>query len=327
MLCDAEGLTTRGTHDAKHRSNFLERSIIIGRSHHLNDLILDMTNTGKALIVGLVLIDLGFVSYLMLPKDDEQSRKAPEAELTQSMGNAGFDPRLDDTHVAEGSVIRTPQSTTAIGKIASASNTAQAQQPPRQTQTQTQQVQQMQRAPATAAPVARETVAANSIQAPQPQMPPPTQPTPATAPAQARQSFAAKPIPVPRSARAHDDLGRHGSNPIAAALTQELVNESAKPDPSLPLPSMPLAPPLQTTPNYQGSHGANPVAAAMTQQLVRESAKPDPSLPLPPPVQTTPDYQGSHGANPVAAAMTQELVRQSAKVSPDSRPAPRSGTQ
>lgn len=320
----------------------------MGRSHHLNDLILDMTNTGKALIVGLVLLDLGFVSYLMIPKDDEQSKKAPEAELTQSAVKAGVDTRFDDTHVTEGSVIRTPQSTTAAGKIASAGKTAQASQPPKQPQV-------VQQAPATAAPEVRETFAAkpvpapqqqaavatapaqvreafaaNPIQAPQPQMPPPQQrpqSAPATAPAQARASFAAKPVPAQQYARARDDLNRHGSNPVAAALTQQLVSESAKPDPSLPMPTMPLTPPVRTAPDYQDRHGANPTAAAMTQQLVRESAKPDPSLPMPPAVQSPPIYQDSHGSNSVAAAMTQELVRKSAGVNPTSQPVPHSGTQ
>jgi hypothetical protein len=48
-------------------------------------------------------------------------------------------------------------------------------------------------------------------------------------------------------------------------MTAQLVKESAKPDPSLPLP-----PPTHSGPTGRSS---NPVAAAMTDQLVRESSK------------------------------------------------------
>ncbi len=265
----------------------------MGRANHLNGSVLDMTNTGKALIVGLVLIDLGFVSYLMFPKDDERSKAAPEAEVTQSTANAAIDPRFGGTHVTEGSVIHAPSPTTGTGKIANAGNTAPA-------------------------PIA---------QAPQAPKQPQKQPAPATPSAQVRETVAAKPVPAPQSVRARGDLSPHGSNPVAAAMTQALVNESAKPDPSLPLPSQPLAPPVRSAPDHQDRHGSNPVAAAMTQQLVRESAKPDPSLPMPPPMQSAPSNQDRNGSNAVAAAMTQQLVRESAKVSPASQPVPRSGTQ
>jgi hypothetical protein len=268
-----------------------------------------MTNTGKALIVGLVLVDLAFVSYLMIPKDDERSKANPEAELTQSTGYAGVDPRIDDdTHVTEGSVIHAPLSAIATGKIAGGGNTAQApaaQQPP---------------------------VQAAIAQQPQPSRSPQKQAAPATRSTEVREVYAAK-NPAPQTTRAYDDPGRHGSNPVAAALTQQLVEESAKPDPSLPMPtapmpSMQLSQPARSAPDYQTRHGSNPVAAAMTQQLVNESAKPDPSLPMPSPAQRPPIYQdGSHGSNAIGAAMTQDLVRQSATVSPSSQQAPRSGTQ
>jgi hypothetical protein len=68
--------------------------------------------------------------------------------------------------------------------------------------------------------------------------------------------------------RARDDLTRHGSNAVAAAMTEQLVRESSKPDPSLPMP-----PPMQAAPTSQDHRGSNPVAAAMTQELVRESAR------------------------------------------------------
>ncbi|MFL9860094.1 hypothetical protein PQR72_30915 [Paraburkholderia madseniana] len=89
-----------------------------------------------------------------------------------------------------------------------------------------------------------------------------------------------KTAPVLRTEGRRDSLHRHGSNPVAAAITDELVKQSAKLDPALP-------PPAQAQAQAQASHddsyrrGSNPVAAAMTDQLVRESAKLDPSLPPP----------------------------------------------
>ncbi|MGF6999888.1 hypothetical protein P3T25_008277 [Paraburkholderia sp. GAS32] len=91
-----------------------------------------------------------------------------------------------------------------------------------------------------------------------------------------------KTAPVLRTEGRRDSLHRHGSNPVAAAITDELVKQSAKLDPALPPPAQ-----AQAQAQAQASHddsyrrGSNPVAAAMTDQLVRESAKLDPSLPPP----------------------------------------------
>jgi hypothetical protein len=81
--------------------------------------------------------------------------------------------------------------------------------------------------------------------------------------------------PALRSEGTRDGLHRHGTNPVAAAITDELVKESAKLDPALPPPAQPSS----RDDSYRP--GSNPVAAAMTEQLVRESAKLDPSLPPP----------------------------------------------
>ncbi|WP_341315940.1 hypothetical protein WN982_31450 [Paraburkholderia sp. IMGN_8] len=81
--------------------------------------------------------------------------------------------------------------------------------------------------------------------------------------------------PAPRIERGRDGLYRHGLNPVASAMTDQLVKESAKLDPALP------PPPNQPASNDLHRRGSNPVAAAMTQQLVRESAKLDPALPPP----------------------------------------------
>ncbi|KAA1004217.1 hypothetical protein FVF58_33185 [Paraburkholderia panacisoli] len=62
-----------------------------------------------------------------------------------------------------------------------------------------------------------------------------------------------------------DESHRNGANSLSAAMTAQLVRESAKPDPSLPMPPMSRSGP--------SGRGSNPVAAAMTDQLVRESSK------------------------------------------------------
>jgi len=63
----------------------------------------------------------------------------------------------------------------------------------------------------------------------------------------------------------------NGSNPVAALLTDQLVRESSKPDPSLPMPSGISVPSLET--QAPVGRSSNPVASAMTEQLVRESSK------------------------------------------------------
>ncbi|WP_133662495.1 hypothetical protein [Paraburkholderia sp. BL10I2N1] len=69
-----------------------------------------------------------------------------------------------------------------------------------------------------------------------------------------------------RVERERDSLRRHGSNQVSSAMTDQLVRESAKLDPSLPPP----APAGQDGPDRRGW---NPVAAAMTDKLIRDSAR------------------------------------------------------
>jgi hypothetical protein len=66
-------------------------------------------------------------------------------------------------------------------------------------------------------------------------------------------------------------------------MTDELVRESAKLDPSLPPPDRNSLSSLSAPPSRDTTrrHGTNPVASAMTDGLVRESAKLDPALPPP----------------------------------------------
>jgi hypothetical protein len=90
-------------------------------------------------------------------------------------------------------------------------------------------------------------------------------------------SVRTKSKPAPRAeqprGRKHDDSRRGGSNQVSAALTAQLVKESAKPDPSLPLP------PGGSSHLGKSGRSSNPVASAMTDQLVRESSKVDLSAP------------------------------------------------
>ncbi|MFL9867755.1 hypothetical protein PQR67_26580 [Paraburkholderia fungorum] len=82
-------------------------------------------------------------------------------------------------------------------------------------------------------------------------------------------------MPAPRAESRRDDSHRQGSNPLASAMTDQLVKQSAQLDPALPPPQP------QSGHNDPYRPGSNPVAAAMTDQLVRQSAKLDPALPPP----------------------------------------------
>lgn len=180
-----------------------------------------MTNIGKVLIVGLVLVDLGVVAYLVVPKGDKSTTTTATATgtvATSSVTAVAVDPHISETHVVAGSVLPTapPVKGTGTGAIAAA--------------------------------------------------PPHKPPAPTLKAASVHESVDSKTSAAQPPGHARDDLGQHGSNPVAAALTQELVKESAKPDPSLPLPSNVSAP------DSHDGRGSNPVAAAMTQELVRQSA-------------------------------------------------------
>jgi len=78
-----------------------------------------------------------------------------------------------------------------------------------------------------------------------------------------------KPKPVLRTAqtRGHkrEEPRHNGISPLSAAMTAELVRESARPDPSLPLPPLTRSEPTGRNPD--------PVGSAMTNQLVRESSR------------------------------------------------------
>jgi hypothetical protein len=226
--------------------NVFWRSIIMIRSPHSNGSVLDMTNTGKALIIALVLVDVGFIAYQLLPKSN-RSEAAPDAVTANSITTAPAVSRVEGTHVTAGNVVPTSPSANSTGGTAGAPLASQS------------------------GPVANGT---------QPLASRHKQPSRASASAQARESVAAKAKANSAQSieRARGDLTRHGSNAVAAAMTEQLVRESSKPDPSLPLP-----PSTQTAPASQDHRGSNPVAAAMTQELVRESIRVGPASQAPAP--------------------------------------------
>lgn len=217
-----------------------------------------MTNTGKALIIALVLVDVGFISYQLLPKGDH-SEAAPDAVTANSVTPAAGGSRVDGTHMSAGNVMSSSPSANTTGEV-------------------------------TAAPLAVKPAAnANDAQAQtRPQTSRRKQPGRAPATAEIRESIAAKTDTAPPAVRARDDLTRHGSNAVAAAMTEQLVKESSKPDPSLPMP--PQTPmPTPAAPVSQDHRGSSPVGAAMTQALVRESARVNPAssqAPAPAPIGT-----------------------------------------
>ncbi|MFM0195617.1 hypothetical protein PQQ65_21160 [Paraburkholderia strydomiana] len=251
-----------------------------------------MTNTGKTLIIGLVLADLVVCGYLFYPREDRKS--APPAEAALTAPDTTESRSYGESHVIAGSIARpgspdananasaksnsgtivsggdvrapapaapmptTPAATAApaatVANIPAAEMQPQAQvaQPAQpQTQTQTQQTQ---------------------VQ-PQPQSQPQQQPQPQ------RYSARSKATQHADDARSHEDLRRHGSSDVGALMTELLVRESAKLDPSLPPPpASPTPPPSSVTDREPiNRRNSNPVAAAMTDQLVKESARVTPA--------------------------------------------------
>jgi hypothetical protein len=231
-----------------------------------------MTNTGKVLILGLLVIDLGVAGYLLFPKDER-----PPAATGAVTGSADaimaprVDSRAGETHVVAGSVVPTTPSVRGSEQLAMA--------PPSRPITVAPVVPAAPAAPvaqpapvAPAAPAATVATDAGRTAAPAANSAGarPANPTVASGKVKVQQQTAqAKPKPVLRTAqtRGHkrEEPRHNGANSLSAAMTAQLVKESAKPDPSLPLP-----PPTHSGPTGRSS---NPVAAAMTDQLVRESSK------------------------------------------------------
>lgn len=222
-----------------------------------------MTNTGKVLIIGLLVVDLGVAGYLLFPKDDE---KTPPASGT-AVSDTGI---LADVDAPARMPVRAAQmasgSVTGTGPQAGQADTL-TMTPPA-----TSVLLAPSRAPAGAAPQVtaaaphsrREVTHARDKSHPADR---------AEASADARRNAHTRPKAVQLAeqehGRKHDDSHRRESQSksqsksASATMTARLVKESAKPDPSLPPP-----------PAARGSH---PVAAAMTDQLVRESSRVTPA--------------------------------------------------
>ncbi|NML34462.1 hypothetical protein [Paraburkholderia antibiotica] len=279
-----------------------------------------MTNTGKLLIVGLLVIDAGIAGYLLFPKEDERAPTATSEVIGRITGATDSDSERGAAHVAGGNVMPAQPAVTATPAAPAgpgANPGASVPQAPAATAATTIAPPQavpagpppspspapyagttdkVTVAPPPATPSQSASIAPPSVAAlaPNPNAapdsgqtaagridntsPPTTQPTASaharsskqTVQALALQKAQPKPALGPRvaptQARQRDEAHPNGSNPVAAMLTDQLVKESAKPDPSLPMPSgvaVPLSP----------DRSPPSVGSAMTDQLVRESSR------------------------------------------------------
>ncbi|MFT4065739.1 hypothetical protein [Paraburkholderia sp.] len=254
---------------------------------------LDMTNTGKVLVIGLLVIDAGVAGYLLFPKDEQRAPTATGVVVGSVDDPAPPDSPGGSARATGGVVMPEVPAKPALPPAPAA---------PVNPVTPPGAADKLAMAPPSPALPAADSVppqpAPPAVDSTAPTSPAPA-PTTATAVAPARSvapdsgqvaagrianaappaahaaaSAHTKPQPGPRrieQAQAHRRAGQHpnGSNPVAALLTDQLVRESAKPDPSLPMPSGIGVQSMQTPPGQ----GSNPVASAMTDQLVRESSR------------------------------------------------------
>jgi hypothetical protein len=258
-----------------------------------------MTNIGKVLIIGLLVVDLGVAGYLLFPKDDERPPATTGAvtDIADALTAAKVDSRAGESHVVAGSVVPTRPSVGGSEQLAMA--------PPSRPVTVAPVAP-----PAPAAPVAQSAPVAPAASAASVAQPAPVAPAAPAAPA----APVAQPAPVAPAAPTVTDAGRTaapaangaGARPANGAAASGKVKVQPQ---TAQAKSKSVVRTAQTRGQKREESrrsGANSVSAAMTAQLVKESAKPDPSLPLPPPT--------GRSSNPVAAAMTDQLVRESSKV-------------
>jgi hypothetical protein len=210
-----------------------------------------MTKVGKTLIAVLVAADLGFVFYIMSPQSDHSTRKS-DAATDGSVKMAVLDPGASGgTQVAAGAIANEmPASAPGAGRIAAA--------PPRPVAVPNVLVE----SGASAASVAKAPRVSVRQQ--------PVKTVDVTNPHKPADTKASQPS---RSEQASDDGRSGGANPVAAAMTEALVKQSAQLDPSLPPPDMSKSVSMHDVSDSSPRGGANPVAAAMTEQLVRESSR------------------------------------------------------
>jgi hypothetical protein len=239
-----------------------------------------MTNTGKMLIIGLLVIDVGVAGYLLFPKD-ERPPAVTGTVIGSAATTAAGDSRAPESRVAAGSVVRTTPGNDATDKLAAVAPAAPMVKvapaatvaPVVNAANATKAIDAVNAAPAvpattvpsavTAAPAAG-TSTSQAANAARPATSPAMASTKVQPPAQSK----SKPALRADQARGHKDYPHRGSNQVSAALTAQLVKESAKPDPSLPLP-----PGGSISGGNSTGRSPNPVASAMTDQLVRESSR------------------------------------------------------
>ncbi|WP_029226234.1 hypothetical protein [Burkholderia ubonensis] len=252
-----------------------------------------MTNTRKkVMIAGGLLVAATSVSYLMLLRADHRAiaeagfgdaAPAAPAQVTES--------RAGDDHATQGS----------IGQPASAAATAtHADAAPQQPPVAVSEVPPPPPAPVSlmqkqppAQPPGQPPARVSATLVPGPAVPsvsdkpplpvqPSEPPSAAVASVDAQKSAASPANPAQRASRQRDGLARHATtNPAKTTETAEtaaLVRESAKLDPSLPPPQLPVGASAGAD-RHGSSTGSNAVAAAMTEQLVRQSS----SFKSPPP--------------------------------------------
>ncbi|MDN7474723.1 hypothetical protein [Burkholderia multivorans] len=228
-----------------------------------------MTSTRKTLMIaGGLLIAAAATGYVMLLRADH--RAIAEAGLADSSAPgaapapAVATPPADDGHTAQGAIAPpVAKAASAAHPTLSASSAPAALAP-------APAVAAAPPAPAPARPAATPSVKVVTVDA---------QDAPAPAPAPAHAA-----PPQQHARRQRDGIERHAAVKPATTKaemkaetpeTAALVRESAKLDPSLPPPTMPVVATTGTahtsTTRHGASSGANPVAAAMTEQLVRES--------------------------------------------------------
>jgi hypothetical protein len=174
-----------------------------------------MTNTAKSLIAGALLVELGFALYLLFPKDDEPTET--DAGMSSSAITAVIDYRFSDVHVAGGSVVPAAPPTRSTDDITAAP-------PP-------SPVENVAPEPG---PAGMEVTKESRPEAQSPQQPAHTPQS-----TDDKKSLPLKAHRAPRIERGRDDLHRPGSNQVAAAMTDELVRESAKINPAPQPPKRP----------------------------------------------------------------------------------------
>ncbi|MXN77645.1 extensin [Burkholderia sp. 4701] len=235
-----------------------------------------MRNARKTLMIagGLLVVATG-TSYLMLLKADHRAMEEGTAGIAEPARTLSADVRPSDDHAAQGSIRPAPAPAAPAAPTPPTAPAKQANAAPQQ--------------PPAPAPTPADPRVTAQLQ-PQPQPQPKVQPQPAAQPSappsvtvvtiDAQDSPAPKAAPTQRTPRRRDGLERHPT-PNQGTTTPEtaaLVRESARLDPSLPMPNLPVR---SSTDQHGSSARSNAVAAAMTEQLVRQSSNIGASSPAP----------------------------------------------